>query len=169
MDPDKEFTEEPDDAYLFGRALLATLGLPGRMIAASKSNYTNRHPDRVAIFNANVVLSPLVKAWHGDIDLTLAEPLLHELARLTGRIVYLLYEFDGRFENEHAPRIENAVFSVTPTGHTRFRHEQIERTADGFLRPRTACTGCERIAKSNPFDADAPIGTGDHHRGGAKR
>ena len=126
---------DPADDHL-ERVLLATLGPPGRMIAASKSDYAERHPDQIAVFNANVVLSPRDKVWHGDVDLTLDEPLLHELARVTGRIVYLLYERDGRFENERDPHVEAAIFSVTPTGHTRFPHARIERTVEGILRPR---------------------------------
>ena len=120
------------------RALLATVGPSGRMIALSKTNFRERHPDRVVVFNANLVLSPRTKVWHGDIDLSLDEPLLHELARLTGRIVFLLYESDSRFDHEQRPLIESAVFSVTPSGHTRYRHRHIQRSADGVLRTRLA-------------------------------
>lgn len=118
------------------RALLQTVGPPGRMITFSKADFQERHPDRLVVFNGNLVLSPGTKVWHGDVDLSVAEPQLHELARLTGRIVFLLDERDARFENEKQPVLENAVFSVTPTGHTRYQHRYIERSSDGVLRRR---------------------------------
>lgn len=117
-------------------ALAATLGPPGRLISWSKSGYSERHPSHVAIFNANVALSPAIKVWHGDLDLTLDEPLLLDLARRTGRIVYVLYERDGRFEHEEAPLVADAVFSADPSGHTRYQHEWHERARDGSLRWR---------------------------------
>jgi hypothetical protein len=120
------------------------------MIALSKTSYQEKHPDQVAVFNANVVLSPRVKVWHGDINLSADEPLLHELARLTGRIVYLLYEGDGRFDKEDAPEIDNAVFSVTPTGHTHFPPKHIERATEGTLRARRRRRKTPRRAPAFP-------------------
>lgn len=127
--------EERDEDELEA-ALLETVGPPGRMVALSKSDFEERHPDSVVEFNANLVLSPRAKVWHGDLSLSDWEPRLHELARLTGRIVFVLQERDGRFKNEARPLVENAVFSVTPSGHTRYDHEHIERGADGVLRRR---------------------------------
>lgn len=117
-------------------ALAATLGHPGRLISWSKSAYRERHSSHVAIFNANVALSPAIKVWHGDLDLTVDEPLLLDLARRTGRIVYVLCESHGRFEHEEAPLVADAVFSADPSGHTRYRHEWHERARDGTLRRR---------------------------------
>jgi hypothetical protein len=124
------------DSVLVAEALLATVGPGGRMISFSKSRYREAHPEHLAVFNANICLSPARKVWHGDLDLTVDEPLLLDLARRTGTIVYVLYEFDGRFKNADEPLIEEAVYSVTPSGHTEFGHVYIERAADGTLRLR---------------------------------
>jgi hypothetical protein len=115
--------------------LRQTLGWDGRMISWSKSGYRERHLDHVAIFNANVSLEQ-GKIWHGDVDLTLDEQKLHAFSERIGETVFLLYEMDGRFENEGQPLLERAIFSVTPTGHTKFDHRSYERAADGTLRLR---------------------------------
>jgi hypothetical protein len=117
-------------------AVRETLGHPGRMIASSKSGYRELNPTNVAVFNSDVVLSPRKKAWGGDMDVTLSEPKLLELARRTGSIVYVLYEGDGRFYTDERPLLEDAVFSITPSGHTRFPPKYLERAADGTLRRR---------------------------------
>lgn len=122
-------------AERYGSALEQTLGHAARMIAFSKSGYCDRHPDHVPVFNANVCLTA-GKVWRGDLDLTLDEPKLAELARLLGEIVHVLYESDRSFENESNPLIERAVYSVTPSGHTRFDHRDLERAPDGTLRHR---------------------------------
>jgi hypothetical protein len=106
------------------------------MISFSKSRYREAHPDHLAVFNANICLSPRRKVWHGDLDLTEDEPLLHDLARRTGAIVYVLYELDARFKNDESPLIAEAVYSVTPSGHSRFGHVYVERAVDGTLRLR---------------------------------
>jgi hypothetical protein len=106
------------------------------MISMSKTRYREAHPEHLAVFNANICLSPGRKVWHGDLDLTEDEPLLHDLARRTGTIVFVLYERDGRFENAEAPLISEAVYSVTPSGHTEFGHVYVERAVDGTLRLR---------------------------------
>jgi hypothetical protein len=124
------------DSVPVEEALLATVGPSGRMISFSKSRYREAHPEHLAVFNASICLSPGRKVWHGDIDLTEDEPLLHGLARRTGTIVYVLYEHHDRFENDKSPLIAEAVYSVTPSGHTRFGHVYFERVADGTLRRR---------------------------------
>jgi hypothetical protein len=129
-------TERRHDSVPVEKALLATVGPSGRMISYSKSRYREAHPEHVAVFNANICLGPGRKVWHGDLDVTKDEPLLHDLARRTGTIVYVLYEFDGRFKNADTPLIAEAVFSVTPSGHTRFGEVYVERAADGTLRRR---------------------------------
>jgi hypothetical protein len=133
----EEFVADAEEAELaiLQRVAALTLGLEGRMIAASKTRYQDEHPDHVAVFNANVCVGAR-KVWHGDFDATRDEPQLHELARLTGQVVSLLYERDGRFENEQEPLLTRAVLSVAPTGHTRFAHKWFERSRDGTLRRR---------------------------------
>ena len=126
-----------DLAERYQSAILATLGPSGCLMSMSKSGYHDAHPTNVAVFNANVSLVG-GKVWWGDFDLTLDEAQLVQLASATGEVVFLLYESDGRFEYEAAPLLERAIYSVTPSGHTRFDHVSVERRADGNLyrRPR---------------------------------
>lgn len=124
-------------AARYAEELRATLGYEGRMISPSKSRYSTAHPEHVAVFNANVCIAAGKIFW-GDLDLTVDEPKLAALAEQIGETVYLLYERDGRFDNEQTPLLDRAVYSVTPTGHSRHQHTSIERTKDGVLqlRPR---------------------------------
>lgn len=116
-------------------AVMATLGPPNRLISTSKSGYRERHPGHVVVFNANACAGT-GKLWHGDFDLTLDEAQLLDLAARIGEVVYLLYEWDARFQHEHAPLLEEAVYSAAPTGYTRFDHRGLERRPDGRLYER---------------------------------
>ena len=124
-------------ADLHASAIAACLGEPGRLVGLSKSGYLDAHPTHLAVFNANVCFVG-GKVWWGDFDLTRHEQQLAELAALTGQTVYLLYESDGRFVHEATPLLDRAVYSVTPTGHTRFLHTHVERHRDGLLYERPA-------------------------------
>jgi hypothetical protein len=124
-----------DRAVQCQAVLAATLGPPGRMITPSKSAYRDSHPDHLVVFNANICLTG-AKVWHGDLDLTADEPALLDLAARTGAIADVLYEHDARFRSETNPRIERAVYSVTPTGHTRVDVSRVERRADGRVYER---------------------------------
>ena len=92
-------------------ALQALLGHTGRMIAGSKSAYRRYYPKNLVVFNANIVIDNK-KVWHGDLDISRDEPLLVRLAELTEQEVYVLYEMDGRFENEGQPKLDRAVYRV---------------------------------------------------------
>jgi hypothetical protein len=92
-------------------ALQALLGHTGRMIAGSKSTYRRYYPKNLVVFNANIVIGNK-KVWHGDLDISRDEPLLVRLAELTEQEVYVLYEMDGRFENEGQPKLDRAVYRV---------------------------------------------------------
>lgn len=124
-----------DLAERHAQAIEETLGYSGRMISFSKTGYRERHPDHVIVFNANVCLAA-GKLWHGDLDLTVDEPKLVELARCLGETVFVVYEYHGRFENEDTPLLDQAVYSVTSSGHTRFRFEYLERREDGTIGSR---------------------------------
>ena len=91
------------------------LGWPGRMISGSKSFYSAAHPKNVVVFNANLCTKTHGKIWYGDIDVTRDGEKLKEAAKLLGEDVYVLYEMDGRFENEQAPILERARAIVSPT------------------------------------------------------
>jgi len=84
-----------------------TLGFPGRMISGSKSGYHKNYPNNLVIFNANVC-TDRNKIWYGDLDLTLDKEKLSLLAVALGQDLYVLYEMDGRFENEKAPILKAA-------------------------------------------------------------
>jgi hypothetical protein len=51
------------DAYTKAAEIL---GMPGRMISASKSMYTASTPDAIVVFNGNVVTESGAKIWYGD-------------------------------------------------------------------------------------------------------
>lgn len=85
------------------------LGMPGRMVSASKSGYSTAHPDNIVVFNSNVCTES-GKIWYGDIDVTLDEAKLKELAEAIGERIYVIYEMDGRFENEAKPKLDDAIW-----------------------------------------------------------
>ena len=72
-----------------------------RIISYSKSKYREEHLDHVMVFNANVFTESSGKVWWGDLDLTLDGDKLSSIAKEIGEPLYVLYEMDGRFENEN--------------------------------------------------------------------
>lgn len=112
------------------------LGPCGRMVGASKTRYRERHPDHAVIFNANVCTGQ-GKVWFGDLDLTLDEPLLFELAKWLGDLVFVLWERDGRFENAQKPRLDRAVAVFGGSGAVDFDERRLRRAEDRTLRMRT--------------------------------
>ena len=91
------------------------LGMRGKMISSSKSGYVKRNPDNLVVFNSNVCTDE-GKIWYGDLDVTLSYDALSDLARETGKTVYVLTESDGRFENEERPRLGGSVIKFFPEG-----------------------------------------------------
>jgi len=90
------------------------LGPSGRLISGSKSTYRIMNPNNLIVFNANIFTEDLEKIWYGDLDLTLDKTKLQEIAFLLNKTIYILYEMDGRFENEYDPIIENYVLKLKP-------------------------------------------------------
>ena len=88
---------------------LEILGKEGRIISASKSLYSKLLPLHVPVFNANVILGE-EKVWYGDLDITTEEEKLKQLSEKTGKPVYVLSEFKGRFENENSPILDNYIY-----------------------------------------------------------
>jgi len=80
------------------------------MISMSKSGYHEAYPTHAVVFNANVCTADGNKVWYGDLDLTLDEPKLKQLARTLDTTVYVLSEMDGRFENEQSPLLDRFVY-----------------------------------------------------------
>ncbi len=92
------------------------LGYAGRMISGSKGAYRFHNPKNVTVFNSNliaVVGDEFKKVWHGDIDLTIDEEKLKNVAGKLKTSIYVLYESDARFDNESNPLIERAVVGFT--------------------------------------------------------
>lgn len=108
--------------------LIKHLGYPGAMISASKSGYRDRRPKNLVIFNSNVCVG-LEKVWWGDIDITLSKDNLIGLSIELNDVVFVLYEMDGRFENEESPLITNYVAKFLPDG-TYSLHENIKNKYD---------------------------------------
>ena len=52
----------------------------GRMLGGSKMDYSEKHPDDLIIFNANVLMLGYGKVWYGDINLTEDYLVLREIA-----------------------------------------------------------------------------------------
>ena len=102
-----------DSSLSVERLVSLLLGHSGRMIAGSKSTYLRAFPKNLVMFNANVILEGMGKVWHGDLDITRDEALLVRLAELTDRELYVLYEMDGRFENEDSPKLDRAAYKVS--------------------------------------------------------
>jgi len=80
------------------------------MISASKCDYNRAHPKHIVVFNGNVCTED-GKIWYGDIDVTLDEDKLKQLAEAIGEKIYVLYEMDGRFDNEDTPQLDRAVWT----------------------------------------------------------
>lgn len=80
------------------------LGANGKMISASKSGYRQNNPENLSIFNANLCTKN-EKIWWGDMDVTREQHIIGDLAYILGEDLYILYEMDGRFENEDKPII----------------------------------------------------------------
>lgn len=107
------------------------LGYPGGMICGSKSGFRKLYPKKVAVFNSNVVTAK-GKVWYGDFDLTTDEQKLVELAKKSGETIYLIYEMEGRFENEESPKLDRAIYAVKPDG-TNIFYEYAKRAKRGRL------------------------------------
>lgn len=89
----------------------------GRMISGSKSLYREKYPDHKVCFNANVVAKSYGKVWYGDLDLTVDREKLQEVANELHDTLYVLYEMDGRFENENRSMKfykDRAIDTITP-------------------------------------------------------
>ena len=102
------------------------IGWNGRMISGSKSGYRDRYPKNLAVFNSNICTKE-GKVWWGDIDITLSKDALSEIATETGETIYVLYEMDGRFENEVKPILSRAVATFLPDGTYSIRQDLFER------------------------------------------
>ena len=81
------------------------IGPLGAIISHSKSGYIERNPENLSIFNANICTKD-GKIWWGDLDVTLKQTFIADLAFILKEDLYVLYEMDGRFENEDKPKVD---------------------------------------------------------------
>jgi hypothetical protein len=107
-----------------------TLGFTGAMISWSKSAYRHDNPENFVIFNANICTKN-GKVWYGDIDLTSSKEKLLNFAKESGETIYVLYEMDGRFENESKPTISKAAAIVHSSGKISLRSD-LEKKYENF-------------------------------------
>ena len=98
------------------------LGYAGRLISGSKSGYRDRYPDNFAIFNANLCIDE-GKVWWGDIDVKKSKEGLQEIADKFGKKLYVLYEMDGRFDNEDNPQLNRAAVVFVPGKEPQLKEE----------------------------------------------
>ena len=106
------------------RALLETLGWPGRMISASKNGTGSSIP--ITSRSSTRTSAPPRASCGTGYTPTCDERLLLELANRIGATSYVLYEGDGG-SHEERPLLSEAVYSVTEDGHTRFAYRYVQR------------------------------------------
>jgi hypothetical protein len=68
------------------------LANPGRMISASRSGYMSQHPKNLVMFNGGIYTKSKGHVWSGDLDVTLDEARLKEIAIELGETIYLFRE-----------------------------------------------------------------------------
>ena len=78
------------------------------MISWSKSGFSRTQPKHLAVFNANIVING-EKVWYGDLDLSISKPDLQSVAKQENVDLYVIYEQDGRFDNEDKPKLNRPV------------------------------------------------------------
>jgi len=88
--------------------------LVGRVLSSSKSFYRKKYSNNFVVFNANIITEEDSKIWHGDLDLTLDEEVLKSIAKDIGKTLYVLREYDCRFDNKNnfiSSLIQKAIWS----------------------------------------------------------
>ena len=72
------------------------LGIPGRLISASKSGYARKHPGNTVYFNACIFDKDGTQVWWGDLDLTEERDRLDSLAEECQETFYVTPEHGFR-------------------------------------------------------------------------
>jgi hypothetical protein len=88
-------------------AVEATLGYSSRLISWSKSGYRRQYPTHLVVFNAGVYTADGVEIWWGDLDLTLDESNIGDLAKRLGEQLFVVYE-GSRWQYRHVLAEERA-------------------------------------------------------------
>ena len=104
--------------------------LPISNLLGSKSAYASNNKKNLVLFNANI-FTDWGKIWWGDIDLTKHYQILETISKEIDVDLYVLYEMDGRFENEDRQDFKNVAVWNTKTGlsgtYTKYFNEQLIR------------------------------------------
>lgn len=75
--------------------LAEQVGLPhGRLVSMSKSASREEHSRHVVVYDAQIASAAGLGLWWGDLDLTVDEPKLQDLARTVGAELHVLHEGD---------------------------------------------------------------------------
>ena len=82
-------------------AIMKYLGPAGRMIGGSKSGYRTEHPNNRVFFNACIYDKTPSQVWWGDIDITLDEFKLNQIAEYHTQRFYVTPEFGYRSDFNH--------------------------------------------------------------------
>ena len=88
--------------------LIKEIGMLSMMISGSKTGYHKMKPKNLPVFNSNIIING-EKVWYGDIDLSLSKVKLQTIAVNENVDIYVIYEHDGRFENEDKPLLDRPV------------------------------------------------------------
>jgi hypothetical protein len=108
------------------------LGAPGRLLAPSKTEYRALFPTNVFLPNGNL-FTETAKIWFGDLDLTLDEEAVVEIARRARKTVYVLHEHDGRVAGrERNPDLHAAVLVARGHGTVELG-SRVGRDTNGLL------------------------------------
>ena len=103
----------------FTEIISEKVGRVDRMISGSKTGYHNSHPKNLVVFNSNIIVNG-EKVWYGDIDLTISKTVLQTISVDENVDIYVLWEMDGRFENEEKPRINSPVAIYKSNGKIKY-------------------------------------------------
>lgn len=88
--------------------IVEKVGRLDNLISWSKSGYSRNKPKNLAVFNSNIVING-EKVWYGDIDLSLSKNSLQSIAKQENVDIFVIYERDGRWDNEDNPKIDRPV------------------------------------------------------------
>lgn len=88
--------------------IIEKVGMIDNLVGWSKTYYYKKNPKHLTVFNSNIVVNG-EKVWYGDIDLSISKNDLQSIAKQENVDIYVIYESDGRFENEEEPYLDRPV------------------------------------------------------------
>jgi hypothetical protein len=91
-----------------------TKNTTGRLISFSKSSYRNDHPANIIAFNASIFTKSNGRIWYGDLDITLDEEDLKQLAVQINETVYVLRESVANLKSDD--KLDQATVTIHSDG-----------------------------------------------------